>query len=436
MSSYIKTTSCQKVTTKCCSGNLYAPQDEEEVLISKLTAKINQLEQKEKEFDLLNQDYKQLENDYTLLNEAKLRLEYEMKQRDETYTKRICDLKNDNKNLQDALNDKICVNKKLLEEKQCLESHLNAKNNAIDDINGKINNLNGKMSDTQNLKDELENDLNGLNDIKMNQRDKIAELVNDNKKLAKICQDQDHSLYLADQEKKNLQKKIRDGNADISNLNSKLRTHGNNLSNLQKQQDMCTEINIKLQNNLKDLENEFTNEKIDNDNLNNEMCQEMGARDEAEKKNEELRGILCDIENKYKYLNSDYDRIKIAHQKMTEERGIYQNENGKLKEHIMILTRQNQDLINEIDNVIKDDENMKGILNRKERMSFALTENDSILSQIPEDFLSTCDLDINSNNNNNQCAFIFHDNTSGLSQNNETGERSPSPRYTYSLEPK
>ena len=51
MSSFIKTTTCQKVTTKCISGNLYAPQEDKDVLISKLTSKINKLEQQEKDFE-------------------------------------------------------------------------------------------------------------------------------------------------------------------------------------------------------------------------------------------------------------------------------------------------------------------------------------------------------------------------------------------------
>ena len=59
MSSYIKTTSCQKVVTKCCSGTLYSPQEDKDILISKLSSKINELEEKEKNFELLNQEYKQ-----------------------------------------------------------------------------------------------------------------------------------------------------------------------------------------------------------------------------------------------------------------------------------------------------------------------------------------------------------------------------------------
>ena len=238
MSTFISTSCCKNLTTKCLSGNLYDPKEDKDTIISKLNSRIVKLEQKEKDFDLLNQEFKQLENDYTLLNEAKLRLEYEIKQRDEAYNKRICDLKNENENLQDGLNDKMCVNKKLYEEKQCLENQLNRKNAEIDDLNNKLNNTNNRLNSTQNDKDDLQNTLRGLNDTKAKQRDKIAQLVDDNKKLAKLCQEQDHSLYLAGQEKAKLGKKLNEDNANINNLNSKIRTHGNNLNNLQNQLDI------------------------------------------------------------------------------------------------------------------------------------------------------------------------------------------------------
>ena len=126
MSTFISTNCCQKLTTKCLNGTLYDKEDKD-LLVSKLNSKIMKLEQQDKDYDLLNQEYKQLENDVSLLNEAKLRLEYEIKQRDESYNKKIGDLKGENENLQNALNDKLCVNKKLFDEKQCLESQLKLK---------------------------------------------------------------------------------------------------------------------------------------------------------------------------------------------------------------------------------------------------------------------------------------------------------------------
>ena len=388
MSSFIKTNSCQKVETKCVSGTLYSPKTDKDVLINQLNSKIAQLEQGEKDFDLLNQELKQLENDISLLNEAKLRLEYEIKQRDEAYIKRIQDLKSDNENLQNALNDKNCVNKKLSEEKNCLENQIKNKNDEIDDLNNKINDINTKLGSTEDNKDGLQNVLQGLNTDKANQKYQIEELVNDNKKLAQICKEQDHKLYLARQEKAHLGKKLGDDKAMMKNLESKLRIHETNLNNLQKQMDKSNELNLKYQNDLQNLENSIAEEKLNNDNLRAALIQENEYYDCEEQKFSELSCISCNLEKKIKCLNSDYERLKLSHQKITELNGIYNNERNKLEEHIIMLNNQNQNLSTEIENVIKDDEHIKNVLGRNERMSFTLSENDSILSQLPKDILS------------------------------------------------
>ena len=51
-------------------------------IISQLKAKLSDLKQRQKDHESLNQRYKQLINDFSILNEAKLRIEYEIKQRE------------------------------------------------------------------------------------------------------------------------------------------------------------------------------------------------------------------------------------------------------------------------------------------------------------------------------------------------------------------
>ena len=88
---------------------------------------------------------------------------------------------NENENLKNALNDKLCVNKKLFDEKLCLENHLKSKKDEITDLTNKLNNLNNRVNSTENDKDNLTSTINNLNDIKLNQKNKIEELVDDNK---------------------------------------------------------------------------------------------------------------------------------------------------------------------------------------------------------------------------------------------------------------
>jgi chromosome segregation ATPase len=373
----------------------------------------------------MNQEFKQLENDVNLLNESKLRLEYEIKQRDESYTKRIADLKGENENLQNALNDKLCVNKKLFEEKQCLENQLKAKNDQITDLTNQINNLNNRFNSNENVKDDLQNNLRDLNQIKAAQRDKIAELVDDNKKLANLCQEQDHSLYLAGQEKAKLAKKLNDDNANINNLNSKLRVHSNNLNNLQNQLDKSNELNLKLKKDLQDLEDAYNSFNVDNHNLNDELNKQRILREDEEKNNNQLRIALGDRKNKLRALNDDYMYLKNLYDKRCEERNMYQMETEKLKEHIMRLSKQNENLSDEIDGVIKDDNQMRDILNRTDRMSTMLKTNDSIICQMPQELINA------SNRFDGNKSQMCPDNRMELSQSIER-QRSLSPKFTYS----
>ena len=420
MSTFIATSCCQKLNTKCLNGTLYDKEDKD-VLVSKLNSRIQKLEQQDKDYDLLNQEFKQLENDVSLLNEAKLRLEYEIKQRDESYNKRISDLKGENENLQCALNDKLCVNKKLFEEKQCLENQLKSKNDEINDLTNKINNLNNRFNTNENLKDELQNNLNELNQVKAAQRDKIAELVDDNKKLANLCQEQDHSLYLANQEKIKLGKKLNDDNANINNLNGQIRATTNTLTNLQNQLDKSNELSLKLKKDLQDLEDAYNSFNVDNQTMNDELNKQRLLREEEEKNNNQLRLVLNDRKNKLRSLNDEYIYLKNLHEKRCEERNMFQMETDKLKDHIMILTKQNEGLSEEIGGVIKDDNQMKDILNRSERMSTLLKTNDSILFQMPKELLNA------SNSFESQ---MCPENRIELSQSKER-QRSLSPKFSY-----
>jgi regulator of replication initiation timing len=98
--------------------------------------------------------------------------------------------------------------------------------------------------------------------------------------------------------------------------------------------------------------------------------------------NNQMRIILNDRKNKLRCLSGDYCYLKNIHENKCEENDMYQMENAKLKDHMMILTKQNDNLSYEIDNIIKEDSHMKDILNRSDRMSKILKSNDSIICQM------------------------------------------------------
>ena len=139
---YQLNSNCQNID---CEYDVRVGNKEKDMLIAQLNAHIQELEQQEKDYELLNQKFRQLQNEYSLLKDNKLRLEYELKQRDEAYNKKICDLRGENENLQLGFNEKISVGKKLLSDNDVLGKQLDMKNSEICDLTNKINELTEKL---------------------------------------------------------------------------------------------------------------------------------------------------------------------------------------------------------------------------------------------------------------------------------------------------
>ena len=100
-------------------------------------------------------------------------------------------------------------------------------------------------------------------------------------------------------------------------------------------------------------------------------------RCDEEKQNDNLKNILNEKQNRVRQINQDLENITITHNQICNERNINQMENDKLKELIFSLTEQNQRLNCEIEQVLKEDQKMRGILDREERMCNLLRINDS-----------------------------------------------------------
>ena len=354
---------------------------EKDMLIAQLNAHIQELEQQEKDYDSLNQKFRQLQNEYSLLKDNKLRLEYELKQRDEAYNKRICDLRGENENLQLGFNEKISVGKKLLSDNDVLGKQLDMKNAEICDLNNKINDLSAQLRLGLNDKNCLEQKVAQLTEDKNNQKIEIDKLFEDNKKLSQIRQEQERNLKMGEQDRLNLASKINENNCEINNLNDKLRSHMSNVDQLQNKLDNCTALNCNLQNTMKDFERQINNFRNDNDNLKNNLIKEKAIRADEEKRGEELSQMINDRERKIGLLNQEYEQGKRIHQQISSDNNGFQIENDKLKSHIQVLTCQNQKLIGELENVLAQDEKMNGPLSRRDKIAVLLRNNKMTLDQ-------------------------------------------------------
>ena len=354
---------------------------EKDMLISQLKSKIFELELHQKDYDVLNERFKQLKIDFASLNDSKNLLELEKDKREEEYNRIIGDLQCENENLQIGFNDKLTKNKNCFSQNSILQKQIEIKDNEICDLTQKLNELQNQFCRNEDERANLKKILNGLNDIKNSQNYKIEQLLEDNKTLKQICEEQDNDIKLGNQERQNLAKELEKKNDDILNLNSQIRAKINDINNLQNQLNKNNGMSLQFENNIKDYQRQADFLKRENENLNSNIYKEKSINSDEGQKNKELNDIMGEREQKINQINQDIDNIKMMQQNDENSNNLLQEENAKLRNHIMILTEQNQNLINEIDNIIEEDEKAKYVLDRKKRVNNVLLVNRNTIDQ-------------------------------------------------------
>ena len=377
--------------------------------IIELRSKLDLLKQKSKDFHSLNLRYKQLLSDYSLMNEAKLRLEYEIRQRESEYNRRISDLKAENETLKLGLNDKMTNSKKIYSENDIIEREIALKDE-------EIKNLNNRLSDLSYQYDKYYNNNHGLIDLSqklhddiLEQNNQICKLKEDNLCLTKICQENENFLRCGENDIHKLSNQINENDYDLQNLNKKVILQENSMNNMKNKLDSCNNMNIGLQNNIKNMEKEFDDYRNENNMLKNELLNERTIRIDLENNNEKLKNILMIKNTQLNRINNDNQNMKLINSQCNKTKDCNQIQNDKLKKQVIILENQNNILINEIENILDEDRRKKEIINRKGRITSLLRNNNDTLERSINDLDKlTCNYGYDYDNQTSSPRFTYH----------------------------
>ena len=168
---------------------------------------------------------------------------------------------------------------------------------------------------------------------------------------------------------------------DIQNLDGKLCNLIDVVNNTQNVLNKNNLENRDLDDKIRNLDCQCANLKCENNNLNNNILKEKALRGEKEKQNQHLNDVIndhdhqiCDLENKNATLNS-------LNEQVTYDSNTLKDDNDNLKQHIMLLTQQNQKLLCELEKVKEQDMRMKTLLSRKEQSTLLLRGVNSCIEQ-------------------------------------------------------
>ena len=340
--------------------------------ISNLKSRLFDLEQQEKDHNALKAKLSQLRSQFQLLTSTKNKLEQELKQKDDTYNQRICNLRSENENLQLGYNEKLSLNKKLFTENDLLEKEIEDRDNELNELRNKLNDLNNNFNQSLADKGDMENQVAKLKAIKAAQLNDINKLTKENKNLSQIVADQDKKLQKAQEDIAAMENQSQENDINIQNLNIKLRSLMDDIANTQTALNKNNLDNRNLDDKLNDLNNQCENLKCENADLNNNILKEKSLVADKQRQNDNLNAIITEHEMQLNDLSDKYNTLNAMYSQATNDSKNSQIENGKLKEHIMLLTQQNQKLLGELENVKDQDLRMKTLISRKEQSSAIL----------------------------------------------------------------
>lgn len=353
---------------------------EKDLLISHLKSKLFQLDQGAKNYSDLLAKYRQLENEFQLMSEAKLRLEYELRQKNETTNKILSDLKGQNDSLIAELGDKNAMNKKLYGDNSRLYKSLEGKNCENEQLVGQVqqneNAINGLSLDNEQSLARI-NQLNGLsfeneNNLKQLSLDydnlnlKNHNLEKDLNCLTNVLSDHQRAL---DNEKMVNQ-----------DLVQKLNDAENSLANLQKQLEMANRTISEIENKYNDVGNVNDSTRNDIEKTKMDLDGERRIRIEAEKNNRDLETMLRAKTDEVARMGTMNDSLKMNVDQMANAKIQLENELKKYKDIIQVLQGQTNRLSEELTIIIDTDDRMLDQLRNLDRLIAVVSENKRILN--------------------------------------------------------
>jgi chromosome segregation ATPase len=349
--------------------------------ISQLKSQLVQLEEDDKAYNDLLQKYRQLQNEYQLINEAKLHLEYELRQKNETTNKILNDLKAQNMDLTNELNEKENIYKKLYADNTNLFRNLEERKKENENFCKIVEENENMINHITQDKAQCEHDAMVLNETSKKNENDIQNLCNQLENLKLKSRTQNDELTKKNLEMNNNQKCLNEVKSDNANLNNQINLKISSLDTIQKQLTIANQSIVEMQNELNNLEKSHSLGMSQLENIKINFKNEHEKRVQAENDNVRLEGILKDKEDNMNKLSSINGQLKSDRDKLLVTKNKLLDDLDKYKNHIMVLTEQTEKLTDELQRIIDEDSELYNLNNSQiQRLQKVIYENKKLLS--------------------------------------------------------
>ena len=368
----------------CCNSYEMAKCQEynaKSLKISQLKSQIMQLEENDKAYNALLQKYRQLQNEYQLINDAKIHLEYELKQKTETTNKILNDLKCQNMDLTNELNDKNTIFQKLTADNANLFHNLEDRKKENENFCRTVSENENMINHITQDKAQCEHDAMILNDTSKKNEENIKNLCDQLNCLKLKNQNQNDELKAKNMEINDNQRCLNEVQCDNANLNNQINLKNAALDNVQTQLNLANKSIADLTAEINAKRDEYEKGKVQLQSLQISFQNEHDNRVKAENDNMKLEGVLKDREDNLNKLNYLNEALKCDRSKLCEDKNRLMNDLERYKNHVMILTDQTNKLTDELQKIIDEDTGLYNLNNAQiQRLQKIIYENKKLLS--------------------------------------------------------
>ena len=374
--------------------------------ISQLKTQLLQLEEDNKAYNELLQKYHELQNEYQLMNNAKLHLEYELKQKTENNNKTLHDLKCQNIELTNELEEKNSIYEKLYQDNTNLLNDLDKRKKENENFCKTVMDNDKAINILSEEKSQYEKDAYELdNTAKKNEND-INKLGNELDSLKLKNKSQNDALAKKNIELNNNQKILNDLKSTNENLNSQINLKNSSLDTVQNQLNIANKSILDLQNEINNLEQTYHLGKDQLQKLQIDFQNEHTKRLQAEDDNVKLESILKDRDDAVQKLTCVNESLKSDRDKLINGKNKLMADVELYKNHILTLTEQTEKLTNELERIISEDNELYNINNNQiQRLQKVICENKKLLQDEIEA--------LNALENYVKCQFIMNNDIQG-----------------------
>ena len=350
--------------------------------ISQLKSQLIQLEEDDKAYNDLLLKYRQLQKEYQLMNDAKLHLEYEYKQKNENMNKILNDLKCQNVDLTNELAEKNSIYEKLYADKSNLLNNLEERKKENDTFCKTAMNNDRLINELNQAKNKCENDAILLDNTTKKNDEDINNLCNQLNMLKLKNASQNEELNRRSIEINNNQNALNDVKNANENVNNQIKLKNAALDSVQNELNLANKTIVDLQNDINNLESNLNLGKDQLNKMNFEFQNQHIKRIQAEDDKNKLETILKDRDVTIERLNCVSDTLKNDRAKLIDGKNKLLADMEMYKNQIMVLTEQTEKLTNELQRIINEDSEAYNLNNSQiQRLQKIIYENQKLLHE-------------------------------------------------------